>query len=264
MTSRFCLGTIDTVMSFLRKNWSWLVLGVYWPLMFASTHIPRLPEFQIYGSDVTLHFCAYCILTGLFWLARYGVRKPGWREKSVYFIVAFMACYAALDEITQKLVNRHCSFTDWLADMAGCVTALVLLRLVRSVRGWLALYVAALALLTHWPDEKPFFELPASWQQFDILFVFCGYLGLTLLSGFALLTCPKCTLNATRAGLMLVGLLAFAGLDEVVNPLLSRSFNLTDLLTAVAAIVVGTLYHGCLHLHRLSLQRTSAPSTTGE
>ena len=50
-----------------------------------------------------------------------------------YAILAIvMAVFAALDEILQQFVNRHCSFKDWVADICGVFVGIVLFYIFRS------------------------------------------------------------------------------------------------------------------------------------
>ncbi|KPK72779.1 MAG: hypothetical protein AMJ79_15510, partial [Phycisphaerae bacterium SM23_30] len=112
----------------------WIILAIYWPLQFVSTHIPHPPQLRIYGHDVTLHIMAYLILTLLYWLARYGKEGPNLRRFKIYGVIFLMALYGAADELTQKLVGRHGDFYDWLSDMGGCLIALAALYLLRRVR----------------------------------------------------------------------------------------------------------------------------------
>ena len=44
-----------------------------------------------------------------------------------------LAVYAALDELTQPWFGRHCAFNDWLADMFGALTMLVVFELATLV-----------------------------------------------------------------------------------------------------------------------------------
>ena len=40
-----------------------------------------------------------------------------------------MIAYAALDEMTQPLVNRYAAFDDWLGDVVGAAGAVMVLEL---------------------------------------------------------------------------------------------------------------------------------------
>ena len=176
-------------LKFLRFLCRWWVLILYWPLLFTSTHIPKLPNLQICGRDVTLHLTAYFILTMLFWIARYGTERPSLRKKSLYIIVLILAVYGAMDELTQGFVGRSCDIFDWVSDICGVLLALGALFTLRRFWYWLALYWLAMFTITHWPLAKPLLVLPAFWQQFELVYVMVGYLTLTLL--FWRSCCPE-------------------------------------------------------------------------
>ena len=119
----------------IRAILPWVILAVYWPTLFVVTHLPKLPSVEVPGSDKTLHFAAYLLLTLTFWLARYGKARPDPRRFRAYLVLIIMAVYAALDELTQGLVpNRYSDPYDWLADVLGVLVALGFLYIVRRRR----------------------------------------------------------------------------------------------------------------------------------
>ena len=108
-----------------------LLIGSYWLAMFVGTHIPN-PELLIgpIVSDKTLHFGAYFVLAGLLSI-RTQLRQREWRRSSAIGIVLLLTAYAAIDELLQALpqVNRHADWWDGVADIAGAMTACVLMSL---------------------------------------------------------------------------------------------------------------------------------------
>lgn len=109
------------------RRWVWIA---YWMGMFALTHMPapmNTPSVPA-GSDKAVHFALF---GGLAWL---GIRcrlafdpKPRfavWIAWAGVYVI-----YAALDEWLQRFVHRTPSLYDWLADVAGVVTATLLLYL---------------------------------------------------------------------------------------------------------------------------------------
>ena len=209
--------------------------------MFASTHLPRPPHLQVFGRDVTLHLCAYLILTLLYWIARHSAVKPDLKNRSIYLTFLLMAAYGAADEITQKIVGRNADIRDWFADVAGIITALVLVFCLRRWRHWLYLYWFALALITHWPGESPFIKLPGRLQQYQVLYLFVAYLALTLLFWRSL--SPKGYFAMSRRIFFscLVVLPLYALLDEAVNLLMQRGFDETDFFAGLGGIAVGII-----------------------
>ena len=103
-----------------------------WLVEMAATHVPapRAPRLDV--SDKALHAIAYFLLGGLFWLTlrAYGMRH--W--KRTLYVLGTLTVYAALDELTQELVTgRHAAVDDWLADVVGLVTVVILVELVAAV-----------------------------------------------------------------------------------------------------------------------------------
>ena len=113
------------------RVWLLILLG-YWGALFVSTHIPSpllSPPGQ--SSDKILHFAAFCILALLVTLnAECQFGELCLRHYAILAIV--MAVFAALDEILQQFVNRHCSFKDWVADICGVFVGIVLFHIFRS------------------------------------------------------------------------------------------------------------------------------------
>ena len=94
---------------------------ILWAGAFTASHVPteKLPELRV--SDKTAHFAGYFVLGAwlVLTLTAYGVRGP----YRAALVVGSMALYAALDEMTQPLVNRHADLMDMAADVLGAVTA---------------------------------------------------------------------------------------------------------------------------------------------
>ena len=103
-------------------RWLAALLVVTWLAAFTATHLPKEAVPEIPATDWTLHLVGYFVLAGLFAgaLTACGVR----RARRAALAVSVFAAYAAFDEITQPLVNRHASVHDWLADLIGVVLAL--------------------------------------------------------------------------------------------------------------------------------------------
>lgn len=104
------------------------VLILYWPALFvlAHIHIPRVVR-QANVSDKSLHFMAYLILTFLIWSALSGDRKLQWRRALPWLVILIIAVYGILDEWLQTYISdRSCDFRDYIADLTGAVSALIL------------------------------------------------------------------------------------------------------------------------------------------
>ena len=196
---------------------------------------------QVFGRDVTLHFCAYLILSLLYWIARYSGTKPDLKNRAIYLTFLFMTVYGAADEITQQFVGRNADVRDWIADVAGVLTALTLVFCLRRWWHWLGLYWVALAMITHWPGESPFIKLPGKLQQYQVPYLFAAYMVLTLLFWRSL--CQKGHFEITRSIFLscMIVLPLYALLDEGANVIMQRGFDQTDFLAALGGIAVAII-----------------------
>jgi len=107
-------------------------LVLYWPTLFILAHIP-VPEVvrAAHMSDKSLHLLAYLMLTFLLWSAIRPVEKVRWRKAAVWWILAVVLIYGVCDEVLQNLVaDRTMDPLDYLADVAGTVTALGVLAIM--------------------------------------------------------------------------------------------------------------------------------------
>ena len=114
------------------QRWSGVLLSGYAIALLTGTHIPN-PEgfFPIEGNDKWLHFCAYFGLAFLIATWRSRTRPIGIKlTLGVWLITAFVG---ATDELTQQLpgINRHCDFSDWIADTSGSACGLLVWHLLR-------------------------------------------------------------------------------------------------------------------------------------
>jgi VanZ family protein len=103
------------------KTWALALLVVYWLALFAGTHVPRAPHELLPKnvSDKLLHFTAYGGLALLVCL-NWSLRRPfTWRHGLI--VLALMAGFGALDEVTQIPVGRDCDIVDWTADVTGAI-----------------------------------------------------------------------------------------------------------------------------------------------
>lgn len=238
-------------MKHLRSLLAWIVLGIYWPVLFVSTHIPRPPHLQIYGRDVTLHFSAYMILTLLYWLARYGKIRPSLRQRKLYLTVLLIAGYGALDELSQGLVHRNCDIIDWFSDMSGCLAALAVLFLVRRWVYWLILYWVGMFVITHWPLMKPLIKLPTFCQQFEIVYTMLAYFILTLLWWRTM--CPQSRFVINKKILLSTVLVIplYALLDEFLSFVMRGVFDVADILSGLAGFILALACAASLARHHI-------------
>lgn len=101
-----------------------------WVGAFVATHIPVSHLPPIHVSDKTLHAVGFFALASVFgWTLRaHGHR----RLRRVLLVLALMTIYAAVDEITQPLVNRYAAWSDWFADVFGAVAAVLVWEITQA------------------------------------------------------------------------------------------------------------------------------------
>jgi VanZ family protein len=106
---------------------------ILWVCAFVVSHFPleKLPEMPT--SDKTLHFAGFFILGAVLLLTLRIYRKA--RRRRIAFTAISTIVYAAMDEITQPLVNRHADMADFAVDVAGVVAAIVVCESVLRLIG---------------------------------------------------------------------------------------------------------------------------------
>ena len=111
-----------------QKRFSLIVCVVLWVCAFVASHVPleRMPKTHV--GDKWLHFVGFFGLAGVFLLTltAYGVA----RLRRAAIVICVMVGYAAFDEGTQPLFNRHAAFSDWLADVCGAAAAVIVLEVL--------------------------------------------------------------------------------------------------------------------------------------
>lgn len=104
-----------------------LVWMAYICVLFVMTHIPvpeRLSEVTS-NWDKIIHCGAYAVLSVLTCLVQL---QNGSRQIPVPKIACALLVYAAFDEILQGLVGRTPDARDWLADCAGILMGIVVMK----------------------------------------------------------------------------------------------------------------------------------------
>ncbi len=115
-------------------------------------------------SDKIIHYLAYLVLAFLLWFAISPGQKVRWRKAPVWGVLVTIALYGAIDEWLQGYVNRNPDVGDFLANLAGGITSLIVLTMIPFWPASLALTGAAIFVTRN--------ILQANW--FDLLPVTCG------------------------------------------------------------------------------------------
>ena len=115
-----------------RRKLAISALVLYWPAFFILAHIPIPQAVRRAGvSDKNLHFMAYLILVFLLASAINPGKKLSWRNAGTWLILFVALLYGVLDELSQGFIGgRTSDIRDFMADLAGAATGLVLLSIV--------------------------------------------------------------------------------------------------------------------------------------
>ena len=96
-----------------------------------ASELPQSPD----GTDKIVHFVAYGIFGALLIRAALAERPRNRPLHLALAIIAFVAVFAALDELHQLYVpNRTADILDWLADLLGASLASFLTIAARERR----------------------------------------------------------------------------------------------------------------------------------
>jgi VanZ family protein len=101
-----------------------LLLAGYWLALAVGTHLPpTFPGLPGDNTDKLVHAAAFA---GLAWLLATAWQNSTGRlnRRHLRFAWLAIAAFAAADEVTQRLVDRDASASDWLADAAGAAGGL--------------------------------------------------------------------------------------------------------------------------------------------
>lgn len=123
----------------------------YWPAIFILAHIPLPPIVfeNVPASDKTLHYLGYLVLVFLLWFAISPLKKANWRRASVWWVLLVVVWYGVVDEWLQGYTGRNPDVMDFLADLAGTLTGLILLSIFPFWPAYLVLTAAVIFVLTN-------------------------------------------------------------------------------------------------------------------
>ena len=107
----------------------WLPPLAWAGCILIATSIPgaHIPRVNVPNLDKVVHFVFYGVFAWLLLPALHGRRG-----QRIAMVLAFIAVFAALDEFHQKFIpGRSMDVEDWVADMSGAATALVIAAVAR-------------------------------------------------------------------------------------------------------------------------------------
>jgi VanZ family protein len=117
--------------SFRIKLLAWLTLLMYLCVAVTLTHMAHPPQEMEHFWDKELHACGYAAYGTLLYIAL-GLTWP--RVRFMWLVpILIMAAFAAADELTQPYFGRDCDIHDWMADMVGVCSAVLILAILRAL-----------------------------------------------------------------------------------------------------------------------------------
>ncbi len=104
----------------MTPRWRW-IFAAYALALLIATHWPGLAiDGPIDRTDIIIHIIAFCAWTMLLALA---VRA---RPRTLLIVAVIALAWAAVDEWTQRFVNRTSTLDDFLANATGVTLACLL------------------------------------------------------------------------------------------------------------------------------------------
>jgi len=100
--------------------------------IFVQSSFPAdvYPPIQIFSADKIVHIGVYGLLAALCYISLiHQLNSPLLSKYPLLLTVLITSLYGVTDEIHQLFVpNRDCEFWDWLADFAGAVIMVLLIK----------------------------------------------------------------------------------------------------------------------------------------
>ncbi len=219
-----------------RHKFAIAALVLYWPAIFAATHLPIPDMVQRAGvNDKMIHFLAYLILTLFFWLALSPHKKVNWLKWPVWLTFGVAIFYGAMDETLQGFVGRSTDLADFLANMVGVITCLIILTFFSF---WPALMIVSAVFLYILPNFSTGYLLIQN-QMLNTAFHFIGFAGFTMIWVQVLEKfLPMHEINFKWPIVaMLIPLILLAAL-KLTTAIIGKNVWPIDIITAIAGVLI--------------------------
>lgn len=208
-------------------------------------------------SDKSLHFIAYLVLVFLLWCAISPERKVNWRKAAAWWVFLVIFCYGVIDELLQGVVvGRSCDLMDFVADLWGVATGLVLLTFFTFWPALLVVTGVIIYALTNLVRISLSNLLPpaANLAFFLLAYGFFTMLWIQNISLFLPSKAPKVKWLIVALALP-IGFLVSVKLLSVI---FKRDFRLQDVIMAAVGITVVVVTSYIIDLFRCRREKTSA------
>ncbi|MHC4640646.1 MAG: VanZ family protein [Planctomycetota bacterium] len=236
-----------------RKKLTIISLLIYWPVIFILAHIPIPQLVRKAGvSDKAIHFVAYLVLVFLLWFAINPGRKVNWRRASAWLVLLVTVCYGVTDELLQGVIaGRSCDAMDFLADLIGVLTGLILFTFFTFWSAFLVVTGITIFAMTNLSRVNLADLLPVTYMLFLLLsHGFFSMLWIQNMHLFLPLKAPKLNWLIVASALPT----GFLGLVKLFSIAASRDFRQRDVMIAaigIAAVVVTTYFVGLFRSRRI-------------
>ena len=120
------------VLALLRPYWPAVLIGsllLYTFALVVATHLPKIGGIvRTAGVDKLLHFGAYFVQATLAAAAVAATGRLG--RRNAVILIAALAAFGGLDELTQPWFSRSAEWADWAADCLGVALGVSLVMLL--------------------------------------------------------------------------------------------------------------------------------------
>jgi hypothetical protein len=222
-------------------------LILYWPFIFFLAHVPQVPVWilRTQMSDKTLHYLGYLMLVFLWWFSFFPSQKPTLFSRAAWLTFAMMMFYGACDEWLQRLTHRTPDIMDWMADMGGVLTGLIIFGVAGMQLSALAVSAVVIFILTSLCKTDPLGFVLAV----DIIF-YIGAYGLVALLWIDCLRKWRNWSCAALFGLSLTVPVILLIVTLMVASARHKLFEKDRVIAAVGGIVAGVIIGLAVHLCR--------------
>ena len=228
-------------------------LLIYWPTLFVLAHIPIPQLVRKAGvSDKIIHFVAYLVLVFLLWFVISPGRKVNWRRATAWWVFFGAVCYGVLDELLQGVVvGRSCDVMDFLADMTGVLTGLILFAFFTFWPAFLVVTGITIFALTNLTHVNLADLLPVTYLVFLLFsYGFFAALWIQNMHLFLSLRAPKIKWLIAASALPI----CFLAAVKIFSVFTGRDFRWQDVIIAavgIAAVVITAYLFGLFRCRRV-------------
>ncbi|TKJ36647.1 MAG: hypothetical protein CEE38_10080 [Planctomycetes bacterium B3_Pla] len=216
-----------------------ILLALCWPALFVFTHIPIPQVIRRAGvSDKSLHFLAYLILAFLLWFAAGAGKRVNWRKTTPWWVLLIILAYGILDEWSQGYVaGRSSDILDFVADLAGTITGLILFSVFTFWPAGLLVTAAVIFVMTNVAQKNLAELLPVASAAFHLFaYAIFTMLWVQCIDLFSPGTRPRRT-KAKWVKAALAGPVVLLLTVKLFSVILGKEFALPDMAISIGAIV---------------------------